>query len=512
VSHLASTKKSIAVPVFLSPIPPPKELAISLERRPSTHRGLLAAILAPTFFLFQAGSASAQAQTATVNWTNVHQVIDGFGAGNVFYSSSMSSANQQLFFGTGSGQLGLSLLRVAVPNNGDSGGFGISCATVSTACAGQVVGDMQAIAANGGRIYATPFSPPTIYTTNGNTVCSLGSPTPGQLASSHYGDFATWLSNFTLSVKAQGVNIFAIDVQNEPNGCWQSDSSQYSASQLDNFIKNNLGPTISGNGTGTIILMPEPNVYSLLSSLGGTCATDAACNNFLGGYNFHDYGASESGTTVSSTPLPGGWSTSKKYWMTEVSCFTNGSSPAGPSWCPGTGFHGSMSDGLNWASFIDQRMQDSLNAVMYWWLISKDPDDEGLMSNDGVTVAKRAYVFGQYSKFIRPGYYRIDATHLPQTGVSVSAYQNTPSNTLVIIATNYTGSAMPQTFNLTNAPTFSTLTPTITSANLSLAAQSNVSVTGNSFTYTLPANSITTFVGSASTPAAPTNLSGTVVQ
>jgi glucuronoarabinoxylan endo-1,4-beta-xylanase len=128
------------------------------------------------------------------------------------------------------------------------------------------------------------------------------------------------------------------------------------------------------------------------------------------------------------------------------------------------------------------------------------------------SIAKRAYVMGQYSKFVRPGYYRIDATHNPASGVSVSAYQNTPNNTLVIIATNYTGSAVSQTLNITNAPTFTTLTPTITSANQNLAQLSNVSVSGNSFTYTLPAQSITTFVGSTASIPPPTNLSGTVVQ
>jgi len=96
--------------------------------------------------------------------------------------------------------------------------------------------------------------------------------------------------------------------------------------------------------------------------------------------------------------------------------------------------------------------------------------------------------------------------------VSVSAYQQTSSNTLVIIATNYTGSSLSQTFNITNAPTFSTLAPTITSASQNLAQLSNVSLSGNSFTYTLPAQSIMTFVGSTASIPPPTNLSGTVVQ
>ena len=505
MSHLVLGKKFIAIPVFL-PSPPLRPTPI---RSLGTHGRFLVATLAAAFFLSQIGTGSAQAQTATVNWTNVHQVIDGFGASNVYYSASMSSANQQFFFGTGSGQLGLSILRVAVPNGGSSGGSG-NCATVNAGCAGNVVGDMQYVVSQGGHVYATPFSPPAAYTTNGSTVCQSGSGN-GQLATGSYANFATWLAHFVQSVQAQGVNIYAISIQNEANGCWDSDSTVYSSSQLDSFIKNNLGPTFSSNGISTLIFEPETNVFSAFTSTGGTCATDSSCSQFLGGFNWHDYDAYLNGFSVNADSYPSGWP-SKKYWMTEVSCFLNGSSPAGPNFC-GTGFNGSMSAALNWAAVIDQRIAvDGANAWLYWWLISKNADDEGLKANEGVTVAQRAYVLGQYSKFVRPGYYRIDATHLPQTGVSVSAYQNTPSNTLVIIATNCTGSAMPQTFNLTNAPTFSTLTPTITSASLNLAAQSNVSVSGNSFTYTLPANSITTFVGSASTPPAPTNLSGTMVQ
>jgi glucuronoarabinoxylan endo-1,4-beta-xylanase len=144
-----------------------------------------------------------------------------------------------------------------------------------------------------------------------------------------------------------------------------------------------------------------------------------------------------------------------------------------------------------------------VNAWLYWWLISENnSDDEGLIAENG-TIAQRAYMLGQYAKFVRPGYYRIGATHIPQTGVTVSAYQQTSSHTLSIIATNYTSSALTQTFNIISAPTFTALTPTQTSATNSLTTLSNVSLTGNSFTYTLPAQSITTFNGTG-TPFTPT--------
>jgi glucuronoarabinoxylan endo-1,4-beta-xylanase len=467
--------------------------------------------LAAAFFLFLAGSGRVQAQTATVNWTNVHQVIDGFGASEESQGGSMSSANQAFFFGTGNGQLGLSLLRVGVTDGRQDPG---DCSSVSSSCAGVYVGDMQAVLANGGRVYASPWSPPAAYETNGSTECSAGGGNGG-LATADYASYATWLANFVQSLKTEdAISLYAISVQNEPDMCEPYDSAVWSASAIDTFVKDNLGPTFATAGLSTLIFAPEGSSSSATASLGATCGADPTCAQYVGGYNWHDYNANFSGFTVSPNLAPSGWASGKKWWMTEVSC-GSGYGPGGA--CPG-GFNTSMANALDWAALIDQRMQDGANAWLYWQFIDYNgaatSADDSLMANSagGNVVAARAFVLGQYGKFVRPGYYRIDATHLPQTGVSVSAFQNKSTNTLVIIATNYTGSAVSQTFNLTNAPTFSTMTPTTTSASLRLATQSNLSVSGNSFTYTLPANSVTTFVSSGSAPPAPTNLSGTVVQ
>jgi glucuronoarabinoxylan endo-1,4-beta-xylanase len=489
----------------------PNDSAMSVESspetRPKTYRKSLAVTLAAIALVFLAASSSARGQTATVNWTDVHQVIDGFGASDAFTTGSMSSSNQAFFFGMGTGQLGLSLLRVAVPDGANAASG--NCSSVSTSCVGPVVGDMQAVIANGGRVYASPWSPPAAYTTNGSVDCSEGSGN-GALATADYASYATWLANFVQSLKTEnGINLYALSVQNEPDQCQSYDSTLWSATNIDTFVAANLGPTFTANSLSTLIFVPEGGSYSATTSLGSTCGTDSSCAQFIGGYNWHDYDASLSGTnTVAADPYPSGWATGKKYWETETSC----GSGFGPNFCQ-SGFNPNMANALDWAAVIDQRIAvDGANAWLYWWLIdANDTDDEGLESNSG-TVAQRAYVLGQYSKFVRPGYNRIDATHLPQTGVSVSAYQNTGTNTLAIIATNYTSSPVSQTFNLTNAPTFSTLTPTTTSASLNLAAQANVSVSSNSFTYTLPAQSITTFVGSASAPPPPTNLAGTVAQ
>jgi glucuronoarabinoxylan endo-1,4-beta-xylanase len=443
--------------------------------------------LTAIFFVSLAGYGCASAQTATINWTNVHQEIDGFGAADAGNSSSMSSANQAFFFGLGTGQLGLSLLRAGVSDGSLEPG---SCASVGSSCAGVYVSDMQAMIANGGRVYASPWSPPAAYKTNRNITCNRNA----GLKTADYAAYATWLANYVESLAEYGITLYAISVQNEPDVCTDYDSASWTSAEFEKFVTNNLGPTFAADGLSTLVFLPEVSDYPDLVSYGKGCLTSSSCSKYVAGVNWHDYDASLRGTnTITANPYPSGWPAGKKYWETEASCGPG----FGPNFCQ-SGFNTDITDALDWAAVIDQRIAvDGANAWLYWWLINYDnTDDQGLMASNG-TVAQRAYMMGQYSKFVRPGYYRIDATHLPNPNVSVSAYQNTGTNTLVVIATNYSSSAVSQTFTLTNAPAFSTLTPTITSASLSLAEQTSISVSSNSFTYTLPAQSITTFVGSA---------------
>ena len=150
-----------------------------------------------------------------------------------------------------------------------------------------------------------------------------------------------------------------------------------------------------------------------------------------------------------------------------------------------------------------------------WWVVigDKNNDNAALIGPDQVTVPKRAYMLGNYSKFVRPGFYRIDATHTPQSGVLVSAYKNPGSRSLVIVVINQNSSSASQTFTL-NGTTASSMTPWVTSANFDLVQQSDVSVSRGSFTYSLAGSSITSFVGNTITssvpPTPPTGLTAAV--
>ncbi|MFZ0636538.1 MAG: IPT/TIG domain-containing protein [Candidatus Acidiferrales bacterium] len=431
--------------------------------------------------------------SATVNWTNVHQEIDGFGASDAFAPSLLTSAEAAFFFGTSPGDLGLSLLRTSVPNNNDQPGV---CSTVSSGCAGAYVGDMQTAISYGVSVWSTSWSPPAAYSTNGSTDCSAGSGS-ASLLSSDYSAYATWLANYVESVKTYGgISLYALSVQNEPDICASYDSSLMSAADFDTFIKTNLGPAFTSAGLTTLIMMPESTGSDDYVNYASACMTDSSCYQYVGINAWHDYDATYTAPGTVNSVSNAYASLGKKFWETEVSAGAG----FGPSLCTEPCFDPSMANALMWAAIIDNRMAvANANAWNYWWLINYgNDDDEGLVGGTGQSeVALRAYVLGNYALFVRPGYYRIDATHIPQTGVTVSAYQDAPGGNLVIVATNQNSSSVTLTFSITNAPAFTSVTPYTTSASLSLAAQPAVAVSANSFTYTLPADSVTTFAGAA---------------
>jgi len=175
----------------------------------------------------------------------------------------------------------------------------------------------------------------------------------------------------------------------------------------------------------------------------------------------------------------------KALWETEVSLLYGSDS--------------SITNGVYWGQQIYQFMTVAqANAYHYWWLMSgNSTGNQGLLDNKG-SITKRFFVFGQYSRFVRPNFYRIGATTTFTALIGVYNNTSSSSSNFAIVAVNTsTSTAISQTFNLTNFPTVSSVTPWITSATMSLSNQTPVTVNNASFTYTLPALSVVTFVGQA---------------
>ena len=139
----------------------------------------------------------------------------------------------------------------------------------------------------------------------------------------------------------------------------------------------------------------------------------------------------------------------------------------------------------------------SYNAYVYWciWDNLNDSINYWLINSSTTNPAPTYYgdAIGQFSEFIQPGYMRVSATANPASGVYVSAYTQSSPAHFVIVAINANTSAESLTFLLNNG-TVASLTPYETSSTATITAQPAVGVSGGQFNYTLPAQSIVTFV------------------
>ena len=103
-------------------------------------------------------------------------------------------------------------------------------------------------------------------------------------------------------------------------------------------------------------------------------------------------------------------------------------------------YDGSMTSGLTYARQIHNSLTAANVNSWHYWSLSGIllKDNEGLTDSNG-KPAKRAYTLGNFSKFVPPGWTRVDVTN--NTGLLVSAYQG-PSGGAAIVVVN-SGSAIP---------------------------------------------------------------------
>ncbi|MEX1048022.1 MAG: DNRLRE domain-containing protein, partial [Akkermansiaceae bacterium] len=373
------------------------------------------------------------------------QRIDGFGASSA-WNSSWSTAEADLFFSTGPGGIGLSLLRNRIAPDGTTWETNL----------------MQMAQARGARVWSAPWSPPASYkdsnNVNGGNFISTAA---------NYQNYASHLANYVASVKsASGVNLDAISIQNEPNASTTYESCVWTPQQIHDFVPY-LADALAVRGVGnTKIMLPESIHWEF--SLAVPTMDDPATARHVGILGGHNYGSSPAPVTRFGSPVP------KPLWQTEH--FIENQNPA--------------ANGLELAAEIHDFMTIAeANAYHYWWLRSSGTGS--LAGDSTANPAKRLYVMGNYSKFVRPGFHRVGVAN--DTTALVSAYKDPENDNFVIVAANPTAWPVTQTFDLTSCPAVTSLNQWVTSGTLSLASQPPVAVGGGSFTYELPAYTVVTF-------------------
>ncbi|WAL70390.1 cellulose binding domain-containing protein [Kitasatospora sp. YST-16] len=438
--------------------PAPQEPPTDRPAAPS-RRTVLAALGALPVLAAAAAplpAAAATVATATATATVLidpavrRQSIRGFGGMNhPLWAGDLTAAQRETAFGNGPGQLGFTVLRIHVDE--DRANWSREVATAKRAA------ELGAI------VFATPWNPPAALV----ETFVRGSQTDARrLRHDQYGAYAQHLEDFRVFMADNGVELYAVSVQNEPD--YAQDWTWWTSDEIVRFLRENAG------AIGTRVIAPESFQY--VKGL-----SDPVLNDPVALANLDVLGAHLYGTPYANFPYPlfQQKGQGKELWMTEV--YYPNSSDSADLWPQALGVGEHMHHAL-----VDGGFQ-----AYVWWYIRRS---YGPMREDG-QLSKRGAVMAHFAKFVRPGHVRLDAPANPQANVWTSAYQG--GSAVTVVAVNQGTAAVSQQFALAGTAA-SAVSAWVTDATRTLTAQAGPALAGGSFTATLPAQSVTTFVVSTS--------------
>ena len=189
---------------------------------------------------------------------------------------------------------------------------------------------------------------------------------------------------------------------------------------------------------------------------------------------------------------------------TGIEPFTKAESKNIPVWLteisdPNNSYTTSMDDGLTWAVKFHRFLCEGNASAIIWWAgaLPDSGTNEGLIYIDknrtDYETGKRYETFGNFSRYIPVGSTRISVEYNPDLGYMVSGYKQGNQFTTVAINTNETVTTLE--LALDSDDTARPIVGYLTDVNHQWAAQDTIQPVGNSYLVTLPARSVTTFVG-----------------
>jgi glucosylceramidase len=379
------------------------------------------------------GSSSAPNEsTIVINPATTYQVMDGFGytltEGSCELISAMSVTQQNALLNDLYGPNGIStnIVRISIAASdlssssysynetvGDTNMTNFSLAGPDATYLLPVLKKILII--NPAiKILATPWSSPRWMKTNNSWI-------GGSLKTEYYNAYARYFVKYFDAMKAQGISIWGITPQNEPENANNEPSLLMNATEQKNFINQHLGPQMAAAGYGGIKIIAfdhncdNPNY-----------AIDVANNStYVDGSAFHLY----LGDITAMSKVHD--ATNKNVYFTEQ--YTAPGNFSGDfSWHMLNIVIGSSN---NWAKTVLE------------WNVANNPSLGprtpggctsclGAVTIDGNNYSRNVayYIIGQISKFVKPGALRV-ATSTTNNNVAVAGFKN-PDGSLILVSLN----------------------------------------------------------------------------
>jgi glucosylceramidase len=268
-------------------------------------------------------------------------------------------------------------------------------------------------------ILGSPWSPPPWMKTNDNAK-------GGQLKPEYYQAYANYFIKYVEGMRAAGIKISAITVQNEPLNDKNTPSMLMSATEEAEFIENNLGPAFKAAHIRTKIILYDHNCdvpgYAL------SILKDPRASRYVDGSGFHLYGGKIEAMNEVHSAFP-----RKNLYFTEYMAVE----PTEPSRI-------SIAKPVT-LTFIGALQNWSRN-VLLWNLAANSkfephtnnggcPICQGAVTIDGNEVTRNLayYAMAHFSKFVRPGSVRIAST---SSSMLPNVAFKAPGDKIVMIVAN----------------------------------------------------------------------------
>jgi glucosylceramidase len=389
--------------------------------------------------LNMAGSQSSNNPVIEVDETQKFQTIDGFGftltGGSATLINRLPAPEKKALikelFTTKNNGIGVSYLRISI------GASDLSADTFSynDLPAGQtdvnqdkfsirremtdLIPVLKAIVAVNPniKILGSPWSPPTWMKDNGSFK-------GGSLKPVYYQSYAKYFVKYINAMKAQGITIDAITIQNEPLHPGNVPSMLMPAIDEANFIKTALGPVFKKEGVKTKIIVYDHNADKPEYPI--TILKDPEARQYVDGSAFHLYGGDISALSQVHKAYP-----EKNVYFTE-------------QWVGGSS---KFADELKWhvSNLIIGAPRNWSRNVLEWNLAADpayQPHTEGgctsckgaLTIAPAVTRNVAYYIIGHASKFVSPGSVRI-ASNITSKLDNV-AFKTPEGKTVLIVVNN----------------------------------------------------------------------------
>lgn len=277
------------------------------------------------------------------------------------------------------------------------------------------------------KILASPWSAPPWMKTSNSTI-------GGSLKPMYYYAYANYLVKYIRAYEAEGITIDAISVQNEPQHDTNNPSMLMQATEMADFVKNNLGPTFETENIQTKIIVWDHNADNPNYPI--SILNDAEAKPYIDGSAFHLYAGSISSLSAVHNAHP-----AKNIYFTE-------------QWVSSTS---EFAGDLIWHTreLIIGATRNWSKNVMEWNLVSNSQLKPrtpggceqclGALTIDGNTVKRNVafYIIAHASKFVTPGSVRINSnfnSDLPNVAFK------TPDDKIIVIVLN--NSSESKSFNI----------------------------------------------------------------